>query len=105
MAITRPAERSIERRAENRQRTNLEGVIVCKNAHLLRCTVKNVSPMGALLSFDCPTIIPDCFKLIIPEHWFEAECQIRHRSVEEKVGVFFTTNRREALARFGCQPG
>ena len=103
MATTRPSERSIERRAENRQQTNLEGVIVCKNERPLRCTVNNVSPMGAFLSFDYPTNAPDCFKLIIPDRWFEAECQIRHSSADGKIGVVFTTNRREALARFGVR--
>lgn len=108
MASTSIQKRSIERRAVDRQQTNFDAIVFLESERPLKCKIKNISSMGALLSFERPTNIPERFKLTIPEFWFEAECQIRQGSYEaNSIGVVFTSNRREALARFSspyCLP-
>jgi len=90
---------SKERRARPRTNVMLSASIKVANGGNLMCTVMNVSPMGALIVFSGATLVPENFKLSIPECFFEAECRVRHRSAD-RVGVLFETNRREALARF-----
>lgn len=68
------------------------------------CTVRNISSMGAFLALKEPQILARRFKIVIPEHWFEAQCEIRHVSTDG-IGVLFTTNRREAVARFASPYG
>lgn len=89
----------VERRKHCRVDLNLNAKIRVPSGSYLSCTVKNVSSMGAYVEFDGPTIVPDNFKLVIPDCWFEANCQVRHAH-PHGVGVVFTSNRREALARF-----
>jgi hypothetical protein len=55
--------------------------------------------MGAFLEFGRRTIVPKNFKLILPEHSFEAHCDVRHKT-KTGVGVLFMSNRREASAHF-----
>lgn len=66
--------------------------------------MRNISTMGALVEFQHATILPSRFKLLVPEHWFEADCEVRH-SAPREVGLLFTSNRREALARFSSPFG
>jgi hypothetical protein len=89
----------IERRARARVSVDLQAIIKVGGFAGLPCMVRNVSPMGALIVFDRPTIFPSTFRLIVPEKWFEAECEVRHRS-PTRAGVVFTSHLREALARF-----
>lgn len=89
----------LERRARRRLQTQLSASVVFAEGGRMDCTVVNISPMGAMLVFAQPTILPDEFKIVIPECLFECECEIRHRTTD-RAGVLFTTNRREALARF-----
>lgn len=78
---------------------NLDAICRVSEHEAVRCRVRNISSMGAFIEFERPTIVPRQFKLIVPEHWFEAECEVRHAGSHE-IGVLFKTNRREALARF-----
>lgn len=94
-----PALQIVERRKTGRLQTNIAGIAKSQTGEAAKCSIKNISPMGAFLSFEQPTIIPKQFKLLVPECWFEAECEVRHSS-KNGVGVVFTSNRREALARF-----
>jgi hypothetical protein len=89
----------VERRKNCRVDLNLKARIRVPNGSSVSCTVKNISSMGAYVEFDGPTLLPDNFKIMIPDYWFEANCQVRHAH-SEGVGVMFTSNRREALARF-----
>lgn len=88
-----------ERRAHKRRELSLAAVVKVNGSRGLSCRVINASPMGASLVFDHPTAVPDVFTLVVPEIWFEAECEVRHRS-PARVGFLFLTSRREALASF-----
>ncbi len=94
------APRTIERRARVRQDVTLSAVIRVPSGEEIECTIKNISSMGALLIVSGPTVLPTAFTLIVPDRWFQAQCQIRHSSAD-RVGVEFVSNRREALGRFG----
>lgn len=88
----------VERRRTSRQQVALQAIIKFPGAPGIPCTIQNVSPNGALIAFQGPTILPDKFVLIIPEKWFQSECIVRHKSAFH-LGVMFVTNLREALAR------
>lgn len=70
----------------------------------ISCTVRNISSMGAFLEFQVPASVPPRFNIVIPEYWFEAQCEVRHATIHG-VGVHFMTNRREAVSRFASPYG
>lgn len=88
----------VERRHGVRQDVDLQAIIKFPGANGIPCRIQNVSPNGALIAFDGPTILPNTFTLIIPEKWFQSECVVRHKSAYH-LGVMFVTNLREALSR------
>lgn len=94
----------IERRKSCRVEQNLEAYVVTPEGTRLSCVVRNVSSMGAYIDFRGSLPHCDRFKLVIPGHWFAASCEIRHRT-GLGAGVHFTSNRREALARFASPFG
>ncbi len=96
----RAALRTVDQRAETRIETFLKGQILLNGAVVARCTIRNISSMGALLALASAAEVPDKFKLVIPDELFETLCEVRHRSADS-IGVLFTTGRRQALARFG----
>ena len=69
-------------------------------AEPISCRVVNVSAGGALLEFRDVIGLPGAFHLIVPDALFEADCEVRHQTGRH-MGVMFTSNQREALARFG----
>ncbi len=89
-----------DQRSEPRQETFLKGQLKLDGLTIARCTIRNISSMGALLSFAEQPDVPDKFKLVIPEQTFETLCEVRHRT-GNAIGVLFTSGRREALVRFG----
>lgn len=89
----------VERRKMCRVELSLEAVVQVPGGRLVRCILRNISSMGATVEFGRPTIVPKQFKLIVPEHLFEAYCDVRHKT-RTSAGVMFTSNRREASARF-----
>jgi methyl-accepting chemotaxis protein len=89
-----------DQRAEVRHETYLKGQIKLDGLTIARCTIRNISSMGALLTFGDEPDVPDKFKLVIPDQTFETLCEVRHRT-GNSIGVLFTSGRREALARFG----
>ncbi|MEQ1672505.1 MAG: hypothetical protein ABL893_16755 [Hyphomicrobium sp.] len=91
------APKTIERRKAHRQSVKMLAIIKVPGASGISCKVSNINPLGALVEFNGPTILPATFKLIVPEIWFEAECSVKHRSATS-VGVQFMSNLREALA-------
>lgn len=88
----------VERRGHERECVSLEAIVKFPGAPGIPCTIQNISPNGALITFANPTILPNTLTLIIPEKWFQSECVVRHRSAHH-LGVTFVTNLREALAR------
>ena len=64
------------------------------------CVVRNISPTGALIEFDCVIALPTAFRLDIDDDLFEALCEIRHQS-GRRFGVQFTSNLQGALAKYG----
>jgi hypothetical protein len=88
-----------DQRAAVRRETELEARIRIADLPWIACTVRNISPIGALLEFAAPTILPPLFRLQIPGDRFEAECSLRHQS-GIMAGVFFISNRGGATARY-----
>ena len=61
--------------------------------------MRNISPMGALLEFEMPVILPKRFRMQIPKDLFEVECDLRHND-GTMAGVLFINNRSGAMARY-----
>ena len=93
------AQKPLERRAQSRRQISMKAIAKIAGFGGVPCTVVNVSPMGAMIVFEQPLAIPDTFVLLVPSCWFEAECEVRHRSAD-RAGVLFSSSRIEALARF-----
>ena len=89
-----------DRRAHARRDCSFAGEIKISGEPAIACEVINVSEMGALLRFDMVIGLPPAFRLVIASEMFEADCEVRHQS-GTNVGVMFTSNRLEAMARFG----
>lgn len=89
-----------DRRASVRHDCNYLGFVKIQGAPLTPCRVVNVSAGGALLELQEPIGLPASFRISIPMELFEADCETRHQTGKH-VGVMFTSNLREALARFG----
>lgn len=100
MTISRLAQLPSERRSYQRIEVNYRAVARLADGTSISCSVKNISPMGALLEFPEARILPAHFRITIPDQLFTAECEFRHQT-GKSVGILFTTGRMEALARFG----
>ncbi len=100
MSTARLAQSPAERRTYHRLDVDYRGVVRFPDGTSVACRVTNISPMGALIEFSEPRILPQAFRLTIPDELFAAECEFRHQT-GKSVGVLFTTGRMEALARFG----
>jgi len=88
-----------ERRASQRRDVNWKATIRIGNEAPIPCRVINVSTGGALLELSDTIWLPADFRIVIPDAIFEATCDVRHQA-GRRVGVMFTSNLREALARF-----
>ena len=64
------------------------------------CLVVTISPMGAMLLVPEFVTIPFEVRLQIPDDLFDITGVVRHQS-GTRVGIAFTTNRTEAIARYG----
>ena len=95
----RPLSRPHERRAAIRTAVASKGWIQVAGQKF-NCSIVNISAMGGLIVFEKPTFVPSTFRIFVPEYWFEADCEIRHRG-PDRVGVLFTSSRQEAISRFG----
>lgn len=91
--LTSPLIAHVERRREPRQSVALQAIIKFPGAPGIPCRIQNLSPNGALIAFESPTILPNTFTLIIPERWLQSECIVRHKSAYH-LGVMFVTNLR-----------
>ena len=89
-----------DRRSVPRKTVAIPAKVGFRNTPPVHCIVRNVSPMGALLEFSDDLDVPNNFRIIIESELFTADCEVRHNK-DRKVGVLFTSNRLEAMARFG----
>ncbi len=89
-----------DRRASQRRDCSFQARIKIAGEPPIPCKVINVSAMGALLQLNVVMGLPPVFKLIVDSEMFEAECEVRHQT-GVNVGVLFTSNRLEAMAKFG----
>ena len=88
------------RRATARYDCSYAARIRIIGAEPIWCRVVNVSAGGALLELRDVIGLPGKFHLVVSDALFEADCEVRHQTGRH-VGVMFTSNHREALARFG----
>lgn len=88
-----------ERRSKVRREVNYAATVRTTSSGDIAVRVCDVSPMGALIDLRPGMQLPDTFRLIIPAEMFSADCEVRHRT-ETRVGVFFTSDRLEAMSRF-----
>lgn len=91
---------SAERRSHVRRQVDYAATVRTSSHGDLAVRVRDVSAMGALVELRPGTSVPDTFRLIIPAEMFSADCEVRHRT-DSRAGVLFTSNRLEAMSRFG----
>ena len=89
----------IDRRSLPRKDVALPAKVGFRSGPPIPCVVRNISPMGAMLEFSDELDVPDMFRIIIESEIFTADCEVRHIK-GKNVGVLFTSNRLEAMARF-----
>jgi hypothetical protein len=78
-----------ERRNETRKRALRTARIVFNNRFsALDCTVRNLSPVGAMLLVAGPHGIPDAFELELDSGALKHDCKVVWRQ-EKKLGVEF----------------
>lgn len=100
MSKSQPTRRLLaEQRTHARRQVDLAARARVDCHPWLDCRVRNISPMGALLEFERPTILPRHFRLQIPGDLFETECDLRHQ-FDCQVGVLFVSNRAAAVAKY-----
>lgn len=87
-----------ERRKFGRKETNVDALAVAPGRCAVRCTIKNISRMGALLEFAVPFTCRSNFRLYVEGNKLDAQCQIR-RQDGTAVGVEFV-----AIAVHGMIP-
>ena len=92
-------QRSANRRQFARRPVQKRGLIRLGTLPAVSCLVVDVSPGGAKLKIEPAHLVPQVFKLQIPDDLFEAECEVRYEA-ESIVGVMFISNRMEALAHY-----
>ena len=89
-----------ERRLAPRRACNLAGRICIPGYPPVDCTVRDISPMGAMVELATPAVLPISFRLLIPQDRFSADCERRYQS-GSMSGVLFLSNRRESTSNYG----
>jgi hypothetical protein len=89
-----------ERRAHVRHEVDYPAIVRVAGRADLSVRVRDVSAMGALIEPKAGVQVSDAFRLIMADQMFSADCEVRHRT-EGRIGVLFTSNRLEAMSRFG----
>ena len=88
------------RRAHNRVAASKPALIRTLQWERVACRVVDISAGGARIEVASGVVIPERFKLLIPDDLFEAECEVRHAD-GASAGLVFTSNQMEALAAYG----
>lgn len=104
-AVPAPAAKPValkgaERRSHVRREVDYAAIVRTPNHGDVAARVRDVSAMGASVELRPGTNVADTFRLIIPAEMFSADCEVRHRT-DGRIGVLFTSNRLEAMSRFG----
>ena len=95
-----PAEAEFtDRRSMPRREVSIPAKVGFRSGPPVHCIVRNISPMGAMLEFIDEQNVPPTFRIVIDSEMFAADCEVRHVK-GRNVGVLFTSNRLEAMARF-----
>ena len=89
-----------DRRFGPRREVTLAAHIKLIGKPRIPCTVRNISPSGALIEFATDIELPATFRLDIDQDLFEVNCELRHGE-GRRFGVEFTSNRQGALANYG----
>jgi hypothetical protein len=89
-----------DRRRINRTDVSISAKIGFRDKQPIACTIRNVSPMGALLEFSTDIVLPENFRIVVASKIFTADCEVRHHK-GRFAGVMFVSSRAEALAAFG----
>jgi hypothetical protein len=79
-----------ERRRFGRKETNIEAQVLVPGRAGVRCVIRNISQMGALLDFGAPFSWRGNFRLIVDGNRLDAQCQIR-RQDGTSYGVEFVS--------------
>lgn len=81
----------MERRQFGRRIKNVHGWIRVAGRPKIPCTVRNVSPKGALLELDPPSWLPFRFELQLEPDLDIIHCEIRH-VLQHAIGVMFCSD-------------
>jgi PilZ domain-containing protein len=80
-----------ERRQFPRHRTLKSGkIVIYPRASVFDCTVRNLSPKGALLLLQNLSRIPESFDLVLERTGEQHSCRVAWRG-EDRLGVEFTS--------------
>lgn len=94
--VTDTAQESAERRAERRMRTLKRARIVFNHGHsVFDCTIRNLSPSGALIEVPNMLGIPMQFEIILGQAAARRPCSVRW-STERMMGVRFDDAQKAA---------
>ncbi len=94
--VTDAAQESAERRAERRMRTLKRARIVFNHGHsVFDCTIRNLSPSGALIEVPSMQGIPMQFEIALGESTVRRPCSVRWRT-ERTMGVHFDDDAQKA---------
>jgi hypothetical protein len=79
----------VSRRLSDRRRTLKRGLAAWSGRNVTAaCSVRNLSPAGAQLTFEGSTMAPDTFELVIEIDGLEYDCEVVRRTGVQ-VGVRF----------------
>lgn len=79
-----------ERRKFGRKETNVEALAEAPGRGAVRCTIRNISRMGALVEFAAPFHSRSGFRLFVAGDMLDAQCQVR-RQDGNSFGVEFVS--------------
>ena len=92
--------RQLDRRSTRRRQVTLSGRLQFQGGTAWKtCTVVNITPMGAMLILPEPMTVPREVRLQIPDNFFDVAGLVQHQD-RARIGIEFSTNRMEALARY-----
>jgi hypothetical protein len=87
----------MERRQFGRRIKNIQGWIRVIGRPKIPCTVRNISPKGALLELDPPSWLPFRFELQLEPELNIIQCEIRH-VLPHAIGVLFCFDAQQGAA-------
>src|SRR5262249_42880559 len=99
--MTHPVQQTVERRKTARQKSFLRGTLTFNDRRtVVDCTIRDISPFGARLTFAAAVQTPDAVDLHIPQKDQTLRCHVIWRHGQE-VGVAFAQAQQEDHAHDG----